>query len=454
MNLPTPTTANAPGEATTGGRAAFLTYGCRLNQYDTQGIRQAILELGYTEVDGDRDLDLIVVNSCTVTARAGERVESRVRTLSRRNPAATILVTGCLTDDDRARLAEIPAVEHIVGNEEKDLIPAIITGKTAAGQESRRRADRSIFDLKVDAFHGHTRAFVKVQDGCDSFCTYCIIPYLRGSSRSRGPEDVVEEATRLATAGHRELVLTGIHLREYGKDLGVVDGLVTLLRDLRAIDGVDRVRLSSIGERAFTDPFLELFASDPGLCPSFHVPLQSGCDTVLERMRRDYTVAEYEHAIERIRAVLPRATISTDLMVGFPGETEEEFEASLDTCRRVRFSSIHRFPYSPRPRTKAARFPDHVDPAVKQERMARVNALAKELSRVDREERIGHRVDVLLENRRQGVAVGLSREGVRVSFPDGFEGDRGEEVSARLVELTDDGLLGVPEPREGARDDR
>jgi len=431
----------------TAKRCAFITYGCRLNQYDTQAIREEILSLGFEEEDGaepegsEAGLDLVVVNSCTVTARAGEKVEARVRALARRNPAAAIIVTGCLTEEDRARLGEIPGVEHLVGNEEKDRIPEIVAGRARPGERPSRRADRHIFSLGVSAFAGHTRAFLKVHDGCDDFCSYCVIPYLRGASRSRAPDDVLAEARRLADAGHRELVLTGIHLRQYGFDLGLEAGLVDLLPRLREIPGIDRVRLSSIGERAFSERFVALFRADDGLCPSFHIPLQSGSDGVLARMRRGYTAAEYLDTVERIRAELPSATIATDLMVGFPGETEEEFAESLETCRRARFLQMHIFPYSPRPRTRAARFPDPVPAEVKLARVERARSLAAELSGEERRRRIGDRVRVLVETVEEGVATGLSREGLRVSLP-ARGAVRGEEVRGIITHVLPEGVEG------------
>lgn len=431
-------------------RCAFITYGCRLNQYDTQAIREEVLSLGFEE-DSSADpegpeagLELVVVNSCTVTARAGEKVEARVRSLARRNPDAAIIVTGCLTEEDRARIGGIPGVEHLVGNEEKDRIAEIVAGRARPGERAARRADRHIFSLGVSAFAGHTRAFLKIHDGCDDFCTYCVIPYLRGASRSRAPGDVIAEARRLAAAGHRELVLTGIHLRQYGFDLGLDAGLVELLPRLREIPGIDRLRLSSIGERAFGERLLALFRADDGLCPSFHIPLQSGSDSVLARMRRGYTSADYLATLERVRAELPSATVSTDLMVGFPGETEEEFEASLETCRRARFLHVHLFPYSPRPRTRAARLPGHVPDAVKLARMDRARALVAELSASERRSRVGARVRVLVETVDEGAATGLSREGLRVTIPSlgGIGFRRGEEVSATVTGLLPEGVEG------------
>jgi len=431
------------------GYAAFVTYGCKLNQYDTQAIREEVLALGYEESTADRDLDVVVVNSCTVTARAGQKVEARVKAIAKKNPEAKILVTGCLTDEDRNRLRMIPTVQHLVGNEEKDQIPEILFGHRIPGEEKRRRSDRSIFDLGVTHFAGHTRAFLKVQDGCDSFCSYCVIPYLRGASRSRTSQSVVAEAAKLAAAGHREIVLTGIHLRQYAIDLAEDEGLVELLVQLRQVVGIDRVRLSSIGERAFTDRFVSLFKEDPGLCPSFHIPLQSGSDRVLHQMRRDYTAHDFLSTIERIRRDLPSATICTDLMVGFPGESDEDFVESLEVCRRSQFLHVHCFPFSPRPRTRAARMTDQVDRGTIDRRMSEARKLAIAVGRQERDSRVGHTVRVLLERVSSTEACGLSREGLRVSVSTNGtrQYSRGEELTVELKSVRGTDMIGDPIPR-------
>ncbi len=406
--------------STTPPRCAFVTFGCKINSYDTQALRESILELGFREAPLAEGVDLVLVNSCTVTNTAGQKSVAAVRRLARRNPDAMVIVTGCMTEADRAALRAIPRVAHVVGNEEKDQIPALIMG--GARVPTRGRRSRSIFRLRASHFTGRTRAFLKVHDGCDSFCSYCIIPFLRGKSHSRDPEDVLAEARRFAEAGHRELVLTGIHLSQFGRDLPGGYRLVTLLRALRSIPGIDRVRLSSIGEGAFSDEFVELFRTDPGCCPFFHIPLQSGSDSVLARMRRDYTVSEYLSTVDRIRERLPRSVVATDLMVGFPGETEREFEESLAVCRRVGFAKIHLFPYSPRGGTRAARMEGQVPALLREERMARARALEAELAAAERRRRIGARVEVLVETEDAGAASGLSREGLTVRFRRGDDG--------------------------------
>ncbi|HIC22670.1 MAG TPA: MiaB/RimO family radical SAM methylthiotransferase [Planctomycetes bacterium] len=342
-----------------------------------------------------------------------------------------------MTEDDRVRLDKIPGVVHLIGNEEKHRIAEVVQGAALLEKKPGRKS-RDIFSLEVSGFAGRTRAFLKIQDGCDSFCSYCILPYLRGSSRSREPEAVIDEARRLAAAGFMELVLTGIHLRQWARDLGVEDGLANLLTRLRQIDGIERIRLSSIGEGAFSDSFLRAFGLDEGLCRFFHVPLQSGSDRILERMRRDYTVDEFVAAMERTRDQLPKAVIATDVIVGFPGETEGDFEQTLSIIERLRFQKVHLFPYSPRPRTVAARLDGHLSPEVRQRRMEQARQLCDDVQAAELDRRIGDRVRVLVESVQQHpdrvTGEGLSREGLRVDIEQRRTGllRRGTEVAVTI----------------------
>ncbi len=421
---------------------AFVTFGCKINQYDTQAIREEILDLGYREVGKAEGVDLVVVNSCTVTERAGQKVGERVRALTRRNPHADVIVTGCMSEDDRRQMLEIPGVTHLIGNEEKHRVAEIVAG-AHPGEVPGKRKSRDIFGLKISGFEGRTRAFLKIQDGCDSFCSYCIIPYMRGGSRSRDHEPILAEAQRLADSGFTELVLTGIHLRQWGRDLGIEDGFGRLLKELREIPGIDRIRLSSIGEGAFSDRFLEAFEEDAGLCRFFHVPLQSGSARILKAMRRDYTLEEYCQAMQRVRERLPDATLATDLIVGFPGETEEDFQASLQRIDEIGFAKVHLFPYSPRPRTKAARLPDHVAAEVRNQRMQRARQHCNIVSQRVAEQRLGQSVLVLVEKTDgNGTAEGLSREGLRVAV-EGERLIRGQEYRVKLETVVGERFNGV-----------
>jgi len=419
---------------------AFVTFGCKINQYDTQAIREQVLALGFEEKEEALDLDLVVVNSCTVTAIAAGKVEDRVRKLARRNPGAAIVVTGCITEDDRKVLASIDGVEYVVGNEEKDRIIELVQRRDLLPRKSRRNS-QDIFRLGVSGLAGHTRAFLKVHDGCDSFCSYCVLPYLRGGSRSRPVGAVIAEARKFAANGYREVVITGIHLRQYGRDLGQEEGLGDLLAALRQIDGIDRVRLSSIGEGAFSDRFLSHFCADDGLCRFFHIPLQSGSDSVLERMGRDYDRATFLETIERVRVVLPEAVFATDLMVGFPGETEAEFEESLQVCRQVGFLQVHLFPFSVRPRTRASRLPDHLPRALIEERITRARKTLERLKQEAMGRHLGRRVRVLIEKEGPHLHEGLSREGLRVAF-EGGDWRRNDEVEVKLLSVGGNRLSG------------
>ncbi|MEM7165089.1 MAG: tRNA (N(6)-L-threonylcarbamoyladenosine(37)-C(2))-methylthiotransferase MtaB [Planctomycetota bacterium] len=431
---------------TEAGTCAFLTFGCKINYYDTEALRDSVLDLGYREVAPNDSADLYVINSCTVTGNAGEKSTAAVRRLARRNPEATIVVTGCMTDEDRTALAAIPGVVHVIGNEEKDQIPALLQG--AERQRRKGRRGWNLVDLRTRRFVARTRAFLKIHDGCDEFCSYCVIPHMRGRSTSRPWRAVVEEAQELADSGHRELVLTGIHLSRYGRDLTATDrgrgSLTGLLDELRRVDGIERIRLSSIGEGAFSDEFVALFREDPTFCRFFHIPLQSGSDAVLQRMRRDYSVAEYMATIDRVREQLPDAFVSTDLMIGFPGETEAEFEESLATCRRAAFASMHLFPYSARPKTRAAQLPGHLAPSVKEERMRRAREVEAQLARQARTGVAGSQLDVLVESHKDGWASGLSREGWRVRFAAAAETAnlRNHECRVRIDDASETPLLG------------
>lgn len=420
---------------------AFVTFGCKINFYDTQALRETILDLGYAEVPPAQPADLYVVNSCTVTGRAGEKSSAAVRRLARKRPDSRIIVTGCMTDEERRELSEVDGVFHVVGNEEKDQIPALLQG--VPRQVVKGRGGRQIFRLNAQRFEGRTRAFLKVHDGCDEFCSYCIIPHMRGRSKSRPYQDVIAEAERFAEAGHQELVLTGIHLSRYGRDLDPPTRLIDLLGALVEIPGIERVRLSSIGEGAFSPEMIALFRDDPRLCRFFHIPLQSGSNTVLERMRRDYDVSVYLATIDKIREELPGSVIATDLMIGFPGETEAEFEESLETCRRARFHKMHLFPYSLRPKTRAAQLPGHLGPDVKEERMQRARVVEAELAQQSRGEWVGRSVRVLVEKVSDEYASGLSREGLLVRFRTDGPVNRNQEYRVLLSSQRDGELWGT-----------
>jgi threonylcarbamoyladenosine tRNA methylthiotransferase MtaB len=369
---------------------AFVTFGCKVNQYESQALRERFSRKGLTEVEADRGADLFVINTCTVTETATSEAQRTVRRLARRFPFSEITVTGCAADSHKSEFLGLPGVRRVVTHDEKATLcddPRLSPDDTAP----------SIFDLTISRFDRHTRAFLKVEDGCDLNCSFCIIPKVRGTAVSRPLESAVDEAKRLVDNGYKEIVLTGVHLGSYGKDLVRRSLLPDLVERLLGVSGLARLRLSSIEANEISDPLIGLMAAEPRFCPHLHLPLQSGDDEVLRAMRRRYNSAQYLAACDRVSERVADPSFTADVIVGFPGETDERFENTLEVCRRVGFSRIHIFPYSRRRGTDAAGMAD-LPSRVKKERLHRLERLAAELT--DRYARrfLGREVEVLVED--------------------------------------------------------
>jgi threonylcarbamoyladenosine tRNA methylthiotransferase MtaB len=396
---------------------AFVTLGCKINQYETQAVREEVLALGYREVPPEDPADVYVVNTCSVTHESGAKSRRAVLRLARRSPAARIVVMGCSSPEERDLLRRVSQVAVLVGNEEKGMVSTFLEAGVrpgeftaparASGRGPRlrvpRRSDpgiaRPAMDLEIARFEGRTRAYLKVQDGCSSFCSFCIIPFLRGLSQSRPKRAVLEEARRLVGNGYRELVLTGIHLQDYGQDLEPRSSLLDLLADLARVaeeEGLWRIRLSSIGERSFTPEVVDLFRN-PVFCPHWHIPLQSGDDGVLKLMRRDYTRDDFRATVRLLHSSFERPSITTDVIVGHPGETEEAFANTLDLCREAAFPKIHIFPFSPREGTRSAKLPGALAPAEIGRRARELRSLERELALAYKRDFLGETVEVLVE---------------------------------------------------------
>jgi threonylcarbamoyladenosine tRNA methylthiotransferase MtaB len=362
---------------------------------------------------------LYVVNSCTVTREADDKCRKMVRRALRTNPGARLLVTGCAATTDPERYRSIPGVTAVLDR-------AMLPGIERWIESGEMPPEGDIFEMEISSFGGHTRAFLKIEDGCDAGCAYCIVPRARGAVRSR-PLDVVRvEARRLAQAGHIEIVLTGIHLGYYGRGLDGVT-LADAVRALLETPGIQRVRLSSLEGLELSDDLIALAATDSRFCPHFHLPLQSGDDAVLAAMGRRYTSGEFHAMLDRARAKLDRPSFTTDVMVGFPGETEEQFANTLAVCREAGFSRIHIFPFSVRPGTPAAAMPGCVPVEVVRERESRLKALADELAASYKRRFIGETVFPLVEHRRDrrsSLLTGWSERYIRVVFegPDALKG--------------------------------
>src|SRR5688572_14457190 len=324
-------------------RCAILTFGCKVNQYESQALQEKIRGAGYQVVGPDDDAEVYVLNTCTVTETAYAEAARTVRRIHRRRPAAEIAVTGCAADSNRDDFLRMPGVRRVVLHDEKSALPLLIDDPRLTAEDLKP----SIFDLKISGFDGHTRAFLKIQDGCDLRCSFCIIPEVRGRNVSRPLDEAVEEAERLAAGGYREIVLTGVHVGSFGKDSAGRSLIPDLVERMLEIPGLDRVRLSSIEANEVDDRLIDSMRDSGGrFCPHFHLPLQSGDADVLRAMRRRYSPDRFLRTIDRIRDKIDEPSFTTDVILGFPTETDAAFENTVDLCRRVGFNRIHIFPYS------------------------------------------------------------------------------------------------------------
>ena len=421
---------------------AFHTLGCKVNQYDTQAMRERFEEAGFRTVDFEDRADVYVVNTCTVTGTGDKKSMQTIRRCHRNNPDAAIVVTGCLAQRAADEL-KLPGVRLVLGTQRRGevvqlLAQALEQDCALIAVETLRQAP---FErLTVHAHEGHTRATMKIQEGCDRWCTYCIIPSVRGPIRSRPLDEIRAEAQSLAAAGFKEVVLTGIHLTSYGREQ---HGAITLLDAIRAVhevEGIERIRLGSLEPVIVTGAFVQGIAAMPKVCHQFHLALQSGSDTVLARMRRRYTSGEFLAACAMLRGAFEDCALTTDVMTGFPGETEEEFAQTVDTCQRAGFARMHVFPYSEREGTKAAAMAGSVPRHIREERARQLIAVGKELERAALEGRIGKTDEVLIEEidaqgRGTGYTGGYMRVHVQGAQP-------GEIVRVRITGIENDELSG------------
>ena len=396
---------------------AFHTLGCKVNQYDTQAMRERFEEAGFCTVEFEDKADVYVVNTCTVTGTGDKKSMQTIRRCHRNNPEAAIVVTGCLAQRAADELT-LPGVRLVLGTQRRGEVVQLL--EQALEQDCALIAVQTLrqapFEhLTVHAHEGHTRATMKIQEGCDRWCTYCIIPSVRGPIRSRPLDEIRAEAESLADAGFKEAVLTGIHLTSYGREQ---HGAITLLDAIRAVhevEGIERIRLGSLEPVIVTEAFVQGIAAMPKVCHQFHLALQSGSDTVLARMHRRYTSGEFLTACALLREAFDDCALTTDVMTGFPGETEEEFAQTVDTCKKAGFARMHVFPYSEREGTKAAAMEGSVPRHIREERARRLIAVGRELERAALEARVGRFDDVLIEETdEQGRGMGYTGGYMRV----------------------------------------
>ena len=422
-------------------KIAFHNLGCKVNSYEMDFVQQIMKEKGYAVVPFEEKADIYIINTCTVTNIADRKSRQMIHRARTLNPQAVVVAMGCYVQTGREEALRDAGIDLAVGNNRKKDIARIL--EEYLQEREQARADKTLGgstiidiahtreyeEMQLKETAEHTRAYVKIQDGCNQFCSYCIIPYARGRVRSRRREDILREVRGLAAAGYREVVLTGIHISSYGMDLNEDQNagnrrrsdLAELVEELQRLEGLERIRLGSLEPRIVTGDFVSRLAACGKLCPHFHLSLQSGCDATLKRMNRRYTTGEYLYSVQLLRNAFDRPAITTDVIVGFPGETEEDFE----TCRRfleqVEFYEMHIFKYSRRRGTAADRMPDQLPDAVKSRRSAILQQLEIIQSRAFRSKYIGQDVEVLFEEAREtetGLCqVGYTRDYIRVALP-------------------------------------
>lgn len=418
-------------------KAALHNLGCKVNAYETEVMEQLLIENGYEIVDFADKADVYVINTCSVTNIADRKSRQMIHQAARRNPDAIIVAAGCYVQTSKEEAANDPDIDIIIGNNEKNRIVELLREF-----EEKRNNEGDLKNAGITGLHDlmhevtyeqmllkksmeHTRAFIKVQDGCNQFCTYCIIPYARGRVRSRTIEDVIEEVRLLVKSGVKEVVLTGIHVSSYGVDTG--SSLIELIEAINEVDGIERIRLSSLEPRVITDEFVDRLSKIDKICPHFHLSLQSGSDSVLKRMNRKYDTVEYEKCCDRLRAAFTHPAITTDIICGFPGETDAEFSETIEFVKRIKFFETHLFKYSKRKGTVAAGMPGQITEAVKAERSHRLSEIQSEYKKGFMSYYIGREEEILVEDTEvidgETYYVGLNKEYVRFLIPESkFEG--------------------------------
>lgn len=381
--------------------ASFYTLGCKVNQYETEAVSELFADNGYTILPFGEKADCYIINTCSVTSMSDRKSRQIIRRAKKLNPDAKIAVMGCYSQTAPDEVLEIDGVNLVLGTKDKASVVRLIetiSTEDKLNAVTNVRDNHTFEDLKIQRCEGHTRAYIKIQDGCSQFCSYCIIPYARGPVRSRCEREIIDEVKTLADSGYKEIILTGIHAASYGSDLGDTS-LEVLLNKLDTINGIERIRLSSIEPMTLNRAFVEKIKDCKKLCPHFHISLQSGCDETLKRMNRHYTTAQFKEVVDGLREFFPDCAITTDIMTGFAGETEDEFNKTLEFIREIDFADAHVFQYSQRRGTPAARRKDQISPEIKEQRSKAVIALTDRSHEKFLARHIGRTMPVLFETK-------------------------------------------------------
>lgn len=429
-------------------KAALHNLGCKVNAYETEAMQHLLEEAGYEIVPFTQKADVYVINTCSVTNMADRKSRQMLHKAKKNNPDSIVVAAGCYVQTSEKEVLNDLSVDIVIGNDRKhDLVRLLEEYSMDSVNDTVDDINDGKHDFEelfIDQTKEHTRAFIKVQDGCNQFCSYCIIPYARGRVRSRRFENVIAEVERLAANGFKEVVLTGIHLSSYGVDFEEATGLLELIQAVNAVKGIERIRLGSLEPKIVTEHFASELSKLDKICPHFHLSLQSGCDATLKRMNRKYTTKEYERGCELLRKYFVHPAITTDVIVGFPGETEEEFEQTKAYLEHIHFYEMHIFKYSKRKGTRAAVMPDQIDEQIKAARSEKLIALGHDMSKEFRKFYIGKNEEALFEEKAvigdKEYFVGYTKEYVKVA-KETAENLENQIVSGRISGMLTDEIL-------------
>ena len=421
-------------------KIAFITLGCKVNLYDTEAMAELFTEKGYEVVDFEEYADVYLINTCTVTNLGDKKSRQMIRRAKRINPNSVVVATGCYAQVASEEVAKIEGINIVIGTKNRseivETVENYVDENGVVNNVSDIMGEKEFEPLQISRLTNRTRAYIKIQEGCNRYCTYCIIPYARGPIRSRKPEEVIEEVKKLAENGFKEVVLTGIHVASYGLDLGNIT-LADIIEKVHSVNGIERIRFSSMEPLAIDDDFVARMAKLPKVCDHYHLSLQSGCNRTLKRMNRKYNAEQYAEACERLRNAFPNVAITTDIIVGFPDETEEDFKESLAFAKKMKLDKIHTFPYSPKKGTPAAKMKNQMSGDVKSQRSKEMIALSDKMNIDFLNNNIGKTVPVLFEDMENGFWQGHTTNYIKVLVKSD------ENLNNKIVDVKLDKIHGV-----------
>ena len=423
-------------------KVAFITLGCKVNQYETNAMTQKFIEKGYEIVEHHQKADIYVINTCTVTNMSDRKSRQMLRRVKELNNKAVVVACGCYAQVAKTELEKIEEIDLILGNNEKKEIVKYVEEYIENHKKQIEIEDvmyqKEFVDFGEVTYTEKTRAVIKVQDGCDRFCSYCIIPYARGRVRSRRPESIVSEIKQIAKEGIQEVVITGIHIASYGKDfkedINKEYRLIDLLEEINKIEGIKRIRLGSLEPLLITEEFVERLVKLEKICHHFHLSLQSGCDETLKRMNRRYTTTEFKNIVSILRKYYEDVILTTDIIVGFPGETEEEFETTYKFLEEIKFYKMHIFKYSPRKGTKAAQMKEQIDGNKKEQRSQKLIELSDKNEKEYNQSYIGKEVEVLWEEEKEGIYKGHTKNYILAYYKE-IESEKEKDLENKIIKV-------------------